>query len=588
MSWEDLVMTRKTFFNKGIYKSTVKRFWMGSALYFIILFMITGMGIMLSYSTNYTYSKDILLRNFLPPAFVVSVCVPTIVAALVFRYVHSKKMSVFFHSMPSTRLENYVSSVLASLTLMTVPVLLNTLILIIMNVSGYSNLYSIKSCFIWMGVNLLTCFILFAFSSFIVMITGNSLAVIAFNVFIYAVPPVLVEITEVIFEKVLYGYVYETALWNTVLSINPVACLSYAVNDIAYGHDVNYAGIIIFALLAVLVYVLGFFVYKLRKMESCEDVAAFKMLNPIFKYTVTFAVTWGALALFMELFHKNAVLSVISIAIISVVTYFACEMILKKQVKVWYSYKGFLGFAAVFLIITGLVTGTSVFGYETYVPDAEEIESAAIYNYYYNEEEPFTQNEEINKFIVEVHSKLVEKENITVLKHYDYDTRIHIRYNLSDGRVIRRRYGIDEQTCSEIMDKLYTYPQYKYACEEILSSKIKNVVEVNINNIQIMENVNSLNELLDCIQSDVLELNYTDLHLFKASDAIGYCEIEYVTDENYIAYTGVSLSCRFVRTLNWLNDKGYEILTDDNKVVSRDASGKFIVREPNSSVIYLD
>ena len=49
------MISRASLFNKGIYKSTLRRYLWGGVLYFILLFMITGMSILLNYSNDYSY-----------------------------------------------------------------------------------------------------------------------------------------------------------------------------------------------------------------------------------------------------------------------------------------------------------------------------------------------------------------------------------------------------------------------------------------------------------------------------------------------------------------------------------------------------
>ena len=147
-------MTSKTsLFNKGIYKSTIRRFLWGSVLYFIMLFVSTGMMIFLNEDPNYanTYwssraQSAILSTDYMILPMLMSMVVPTITGLLLFRFIHSKKTSVFVHSLPVKRETNFVSSVLAALTLMAVPVILNTIILIIMSATTFSLHFSVGDC----------------------------------------------------------------------------------------------------------------------------------------------------------------------------------------------------------------------------------------------------------------------------------------------------------------------------------------------------------------------------------------------------------------------------------------------------------
>ena len=124
-----------SLFNKGIYKNTLRRFKWGSFIYFIILFFSVPFGFMMRnpvdlkreyYSSSFGEYENVLFSysSFLIP-MIVAIVVPTVVALLVYNYIHSSKHSVFAHSLPITRISNYFSSILAAFTLMFLPIIAN-------------------------------------------------------------------------------------------------------------------------------------------------------------------------------------------------------------------------------------------------------------------------------------------------------------------------------------------------------------------------------------------------------------------------------------------------------------------------------
>ena len=119
-------MTLKTsFFNAGIYKSTLKRNLWGGILYFLLLFISTGLAILLTIDVtrvnDYTYSPSfyniplILRSDYIIFPMLLAMVVPTIAALFIFKFIHSKKAAVFTHSIPVTRTANFISSVMAGL-----------------------------------------------------------------------------------------------------------------------------------------------------------------------------------------------------------------------------------------------------------------------------------------------------------------------------------------------------------------------------------------------------------------------------------------------------------------------------------------
>ena len=71
-------------------------------------------------------------------------------------------------------------------------------------------------------------------------------------------------------------------------------------------------------------------------------------------------------------------------------------MVLKKTLRVWKSYKGLLGFAGAYLLMMILFVFTGFFGFESRVPDEDNITGVAVYDYYFDNE-IYIENDEVIK-----------------------------------------------------------------------------------------------------------------------------------------------------------------------------------------------
>ena len=183
------MISKTSLFDKGIYKATVRRNAWGSILYFILLFLFSGMAILLYESPveiNIDYSGAevplILRDSYTVAPMLMSIAVSLVTGILLFRYIHSKKASVFIHGLPVKRSANYISTVLAAFTLMAVPVILNTGILVALSVTSYAQRFGVGDCMTWMWLNLFSLFVMFACSAFIASITGNSFGLVGLSV----------------------------------------------------------------------------------------------------------------------------------------------------------------------------------------------------------------------------------------------------------------------------------------------------------------------------------------------------------------------------------------------------------------------
>lgn len=570
-------MTLKTsLFNKGIYKSTIRRYLWGSVLYFIMLFVITALPIFLMVDpkeiSNYIGYSIPVIYDVTLPTILIAFVVPTVVGLLVFRFMHSKKTSIFIHSLPVSRTGIYVSTVLAALTLMAAPVILNGGILAVMSLTAYGKIFTFSSVIVWVLMNLLTLFTMFACTSFVSSITGNSFAMIALNILFHGIIPLAVAAFGVFAECFLFGFADVSDLLNKVADgnlVNRLINLSEGLYD-TYRNNLPIFGWrnVIEIIAAVVLYALGFMLYKKRNLENAEDVAGFKVLNPIFKYLVTFLATICAFAIFSQFITDNLVVFIIIVAIISLVSYVASEMVLKKTLKVWKSYKGFIGFAAVFVLMTVVCAYTNVFGVETRVPEAEAVESVAVYNYY-NNDEPYVTDKDVINQVVSLHKEIILPENIYTIRtdKERYYTRLHVKYNLTKGRELNRVYYISRADLYEIMGKLYEFDSYKTALEDYASKKPEDIIRINLYGDNAgsatIDNPEEIKGLHQALKKDIMSLDYNQIRSEKGYGSGLHISIESraeISDmiaDVRIAYGDTDINMNFKNTHNWLNENGY-------------------------------
>lgn len=601
------MILKTSLFNKGIYKSTLRRYLWGGVLYFIMLFLFTGMMILLNEDPNQLNAywsgsggSTLLGSEYMVIPMLMSIAVPTIAGLLIFRYIHSKKTSVFVHSLPVKRSANFVSSVLSALTLMAVPVVLNTLILIIMSLAAYSAHFSVGDCITWMMLNLFSLFVMFSCVCFVASITGNSFAMIGLNVIFHSVGLILAAAFTMVSEVFLYGFAGEGFLIDKIFNNSFITRIPTIMTSWGYVTEKVYIGyiidIVIFIIAALVLYVLSGFLYTKRRMETAEDIAGFNCLNHIFKYIITFVGAIAAFAIFCFSIYENPLVLWLMVLIISAVIYFGVEMLLKKTLRVWKSYKGYVGFAAVFALMMCLFAFTSFFGFETYIPDSERIESVAVYNYY-NREKPLLENEEIISKAILLHNKFVNGR--TILSGREYDTRIHIEYHLDTGRVMHRVYQVTDDRLHQIMDSLYKNKEYKEASEEIYIP-MESVYRVSMQSggqyVDLVDDKEKMKELVSLIKKDVENLSYSQMYNggWSFNVEINYVPLEEkiinlngievtkssiigideVSEDIRIEYLHYSINPNYTNTINWIKENGYweniSLKNDGTLYIARD------------------
>ena len=587
-------MSLKTsLFNKGIFKNTLKRFKWGGLLYFIILFfsvpfviLVNGKNMLLRYTDDYYLrhiaGKIILRSDFTILPLLLSIAVPTVVATLVFRFVHSQKQGIAVHALPVTRLQNYISTLFASFTLMGLPVIANGIILFIMSFTGYGKLICPASVILWVFVFLSILFIMFSVSVFSAVLTGNAAANIVINAFIHALMPIIALTIWLICDIFLYGFVMsDNFIAEKLLEYTPIINIFMKVANNLGDYKFFVCPEIWFYLLgAIVVYILAFVLYKNRKIESCTEIAAFEIFKPILKYSISTAAAIVTFAITSSL-SLSLVPSIIVIAVITAIFYFALEMLFNKSFKIFNRYKGFVILSGVLTLVTLFCAYTSLFGYEAYIPKKEDIEGAAVISGY--NREIFANDGGLINDVIEAHNALISDVRVTNREYREGERQVFINYKLKNGKTVKRKYPVSEESSNKLMGKMYEYDEYKFKLFRFDNINIENVVYTNAtlrrgnygHSEMIYEDASAL---MKAVKKDVSELSYEEIEL---SGRNSYIDIEFshnVTDnekskvfksiefdtnnqyanpEHITEYFQININSNYKNTMKFLEERGY-------------------------------
>jgi len=574
-------MTSKTsLFNGGIYKSTVRRYIWGAVFYAIVLFMLTSMIILFdvnpqtSSRTMAEHGALILSEAILYAPILISFFVPTVVALLVYRTVHSKKTSIFVHSLPVSRGENYVSTLLAAFTLMAAPIVLNGIILMGLSLFGYGAFFDIPSCLIWIGFNLLSIFIMFSVATLSAFLTGNSFAMVGINALLHCILLIIMGSLSSIAYIFLYGYYETNLLMNAATRWNFIAYIMGQINRISYNSDVKipfgWVSLIVIMLIAIGAYVAAYLLYRKRRIEVAEDVAAYKCLNPIYKYLLTAIAALGTFAVAGNALEQGSYIVAFVVPIVSAVVYFGAEMILKKSLRIWKSYKGYLVFLAAFTVFICSFAYTSMFGFETRIPKADEIKKIVVHETRAMIGDKGVEDWEIIDYSLGVHEELIQKENVYTFQTYPSNRTefLYFNYELENGKTMIRRYPVTEERLCDVMDNLYKSKEYKRKALEMFSEDIGRIYSVALYRSEEsrISDEKQVAELVNCLREDLLALEYTQINANKNACWNMNIGVEYARaneKDNEYGERGLytihqSINANFRNTVKWLISNGYE------------------------------
>lgn len=579
-------MTLSTsLFNLGIYKNTLRRFKWGSFLYFVILFFSlpfifltqSPADLYNTYSRSITNCPLILRDSFIIIPLLAATVVPTITAALAFNNIHSQKQSIFVHSLPLTRKENYISTIAACLTLMAAPVIAVALVLLIMSFTTYGQAITSMSVIYWTFIMLSVLFIMFSVSTFSAILTGNTATHFVINIFIHLIPVLIAVAIFLISDIFLFGFwESEGFIATEIMNNNPIVWLygrimSYRRNP---GNIFMQPQMWIYLVGAAIFYALGYALYRKRKIEACGDVAAFRIFRPILKYAVTSSVAIAAFGILSS--SDIGAFAIFTVAtVFTLITYFAAEMLLNKSFKVFGKYKGYIAFWIVCGAFISFFAFTNVFGYETRIPDKADIESATIFHGYYNEY-PYSLEDGSIDTVTKLHSEFIK--DIPIVGDSEYRS-LRVAYKLKNGKILERYYPVNDELFDKALSQMYSYKDYKLQITELSKLNIDNIknseLSVSTNNFSHYIAVNEASsELLYAIKKDVEELSYEELEKSEAVVRIRVnVQMQYEDNEKEQVFVraaygtepdtydlqsfSITVNPSFKNTIAFLKEKGY-------------------------------
>jgi len=486
------MQSKTSFFNRTVFLHDLKRWWPLTALYTLVWLLILPLSrltelnhdaYLSAWNAQYETLEIAALGGYWS-AFLTGI----LFAMAAFSYLTNPRATYGLHALPERRETLYVTHYLAGLCSQLAPLLLT--VALTMAVLASRGAMTGRVLGLTLLALLLPPLFFYSFGVFCMIFTGQILAAPVF----YGVLNVLVVGVELLIRtfagNFLYGWAENIEPVLTPLSPivklvengvratqNHYEFLENGVTLVEGTQELQLLGLdwlLIYAAVGLVFAVLGLLVYRARHSEATGSTVAVDWARPIFKYGVTFcaALALGQLLyfLFFGQFRSNGSYSLPGtlgcMALSGLLGYFAAEMLLKKSFRVLKS--GWRGAVAVVaaLVVMGCVMSLDLTGYESYVPDMDDVQNVTVQmNVYSNFNHFFLdiQDPETIRLIIEAHRAVVsDKERQLSLNDgsqpWDHTEDgavggyFAVNYTLDDGRVVRRHYPNVTVFASEVGD----------------------------------------------------------------------------------------------------------------------------------------
>lgn len=416
------------------------------------------------YSPN-NYDREHYIEILYNPIVLLTIFVlPVLVSILLFKYTNEEKSSSFIHGLPISKRKLYITNILTGIVMYVIPFLVNLTIILLLNLGEMGKYLQFADIIKWFGVCMLYNTIFFSFATFIGTFCASKISHGILTYILMYAPVGILVLTSAFIEDILYGFKGFSSNLEEFTKLPFIKIIedfremsSYYLSQTI---EFETSTIIIYITSIIVMLVLGYFIYKKRKLEITKEFIAFKGIRSFVKYAATFLVNLLSYMYFYNIIGEHNIRTLFASFIITLIAYLIIEMILKKTYKVFKSIIGFIVYAVI-ITITFVILNTGAFGYETRIPKAENVEEVSFK--VRNETINFKEKQNIEN-IINFQQKLVAEKK----KGY---TEYTLEYKLKDGRKITRKYDINNSLYKEELNKILTSNEY-------YEEKIKQIEDV--------------------------------------------------------------------------------------------------------------
>ena len=505
------------FLSKALIKADIRNNWMWSAVMTVILVLNV---LSLPDSYNYVYyssGSGIHYNRFLSScgfSFFAALVFGLFVGTRLFAYLDKPNSVSCMHGLPFSRRKLYLSRIISGSTLIVFPALAASLLMAIMSLG---NDFITPGCIAaFFAIFIIYAFLSFAITSFAMTVCGNVVVSTLFSCTIAILPAALLVFVFGLCDSNIYGFTSDSGVIEKILEflyIFPEALFPWRFSV--------YLGLIL------VFFAGGCFVYKIRPLENCEEVVAFKKLHGLFIYAVGLVCGMVSYLFFMGTMEVENPIGMLPLGIIGVIV---STMIAKKSV----SLRGTFKYILIFTCAVSLVAASFAFdllGIEKRVPKAEEVEYVSVSNssrYAYESEfarytEPDQRIEDpidIEK-ICALHKAYIsdKKASENYVSKYHTDDTFTFIYHLKNGTTLKRYYSyLSDENYEKYLIPVRNINEYKEYIYPIIDSTDKEILSVRISDNRIKDHENLFSgksqeakKLYAAVVKDMKRLSYEQL-----------------------------------------------------------------------------
>ena len=497
-----------------------------------------------------------------------------------FRYMHSKRETDFYDSMPIRRQTWFKALFTSCFLLFIVLSAFTTAIEVgIIFSTGYGSL-AILQTILWNYICMLGAFLVAWFTTALAMImTGHSIiAFLGVGVFACYVPLILANLFPTYCARFFDTYVYREPNPN-IYYFSPVTVV-YKMTDSWQGWNIkeHWTYIIGCFILAILVATIAYVLFLRRPSETAGRAMAFEKANDVIRFMIVIPLTMYA-GIFLE---EMAIMTSMAWLIFGILfggflLHGIMECIFQFDIKALLTKKKQLLATFIICIAFVFVFWIDLFKYDDYIPDASDVTVVKIdsdlfghMNIEWDSERDWIQGDFVKDAIAvvrEMKDGMISSDDESYYKENNF-YNIKITYIMKSGREVKRDYSFDVSKASENLNKLYANEDVKddYCVLYNINKEDVQGISVNngINGMDLELPKEELNQFIDIYLEEYSRLQLkdalSDIKQYEINVSFQLENMKHPSAERYYVYSS------FTKSIAFLKEKGAKTFQESEDI----------------------
>lgn len=312
-----------------------------------------------------------------------------ILAVMLFNYLHQKRSTDYFHSVPVGRTPLLLGKYFAGLTMIFIPLIINLgIVAIIIGVNNFGATVPVVSILYDLLWAMLMVAAAFSFTVLMAVCSGTTMDMVVSTIVINIAYPIMIILSQYIARSILPGLgISSKVITNTsTVAFAPFAAAFFPfIPTRLFGFSMLTTPFTIWWILFTLVlFAASIILYHKRKSESAENTFAFPLPKIIIRFVVTAAAGLGLGMILYSGSNQNNFNFFLGVFTGSLAAHIIIEAIYSRGFKGLKKSLKYYGAFVMLFLIAYIPLSYGFFGYDTRVPATADVASVEVYLPYYS------------------------------------------------------------------------------------------------------------------------------------------------------------------------------------------------------------